>query len=105
MTRKIAAFAVPPPPSGSPPAANEEPTGTVSPAAAKAKVEQAAQVKLAVESVPDEAREQGLQASYSNASTVAADKQVVGLFVVKNADLAGKVVRRRSASRPRSRPS
>ena len=57
---------------------------------------------LAAESVPAEAREQGLRASYSNAATVAQDQQVVGLFVVKNADLAGKVSEQVRQSAPKS---
>jgi hypothetical protein len=59
--------------------------------AAKAKIEQAAHVTLAAGTVPADAREPGLEASYSNAATVVKDKQVVGLFVVKDADLAGEV--------------
>ncbi len=57
---------------------------------------------LAADSVPADAREQGLQASYSNAATVAQDKQVVGLFVVKSADLAGKVSAQVRQSAPKS---
>jgi hypothetical protein len=70
--------------------------------AAKAGVEQAAHVKLTSESVPAEAREQGLQASFSNASTVAQDKQVVGLFVVKDAELAGDVSEQVRKSAPKA---
>ena len=101
MTRKIAAFAVTAAAVDSPPAAPRSPADT-DPTAAKATIEHAAQEKLAAESVPAEAREQGLRASYSNAATVAQDKQVVGLFVVKNADLAGKVSEQVRQSAPKS---
>ena len=63
----------------------------VSADAAKAGVERAAGIELASEAVPAEASEKGLQASYSNARSAAMDNQVVALFVVKNADLAGDV--------------
>ena len=69
---------------------------------AKASVEQAAHITLAAESVPADAREQGLQASFSNAATVAEDKQVVGLFVVKDAKLAGDVSEQVRKSAPKS---
>ncbi len=101
MTRKIAVFAVTAAAVALAACGAEEPSGT-DPAAAKAKVEHAAHVTLAAESVPAEAREQGLRASYSNAATVAQDRQVVGLFVVKNADLAGKVSEQVRQSAPKS---
>ena len=59
--------------------------------AAKAGVERAAGVTLASEALPAEAKEQGLQASYTNAGSITKDKQVVALFVVKNANVAGEV--------------
>src|SRR5687767_10265459 len=61
--------------------------------AAKTGVERAAGITLSAEALPAEAKEQGLQASYTNARTVAKDKQVVALFVVKDADLAGDVAK------------
>ena len=45
------------------------PDAAVKADAAKTRIEQAAHVKLAAETVPADAREQGLQASYSNAAT------------------------------------
>jgi hypothetical protein len=80
----------------------DDEAGAVGVEAAKAGVEQAAHVKLTSESVPAEAREQGLQASFSNASTVAQDKQVVGLFVVKDAKLAGDVSEQVRKSAPKA---
>jgi len=61
--------------------------------AAKAGVERAAGVTLASEALPSEAKQQGLQASYTNAGSIAKDKQVVALFVVKNDDLATDVAK------------
>jgi len=66
-------------------------TAGVKPETAKASVERAAKLKLAVEQVPSDAREDGLIAAYSNSGTAVRDKQVVGLFVMKNATVAGKV--------------
>ena len=63
----------------------------VSADAAKAGVERAAGIKLTAVDLPAEAAEQGLKASYTNAATVADDKQVVALFVVKNSDVADEV--------------
>jgi hypothetical protein len=71
-------------------------------AAAKAKIEQVAHVTLAAETVPEDAREQGLEASYSNAATVVKDKQVVGLFVVKDAKLADDVSAQLRKSAPKA---
>jgi hypothetical protein len=62
-----------------------------SPEAAKSSIERAAGLRLTAVEVPAEARDQGLRASYSNAGTAVKDKQVVGLFVMKNADVADKV--------------
>jgi hypothetical protein len=59
--------------------------------AAKAGVERAAGIKLTPVDLPAEAADQGLKASYTNAATVAKDKQVVALFVVKNASVADEV--------------
>ena len=63
----------------------------VSADAAKAQVERAARVELVSERVPDEAADQGLRASYTNAKTVAQDRQAVALFVLDDADAAEKV--------------
>jgi hypothetical protein len=71
-------------------------------AAAKAKIEQVAHVTLTAETVPEDARKQGLEASYSNAATVVEDKQVVGLFVVKDADLADDVSAELRKSAPKA---
>jgi len=62
-----------------------------SPESAKTTVERAAGLQLTAVAIPAEARDQGLRASYSNAATAAKDKQVVGLFVMKNDDVADKV--------------
>ncbi len=66
-------------------------TSGVTPERAKTLVEQAAHLELAAESVPSDAREQGLRASYSNSATAVKDGQVVGLFVMKDAGVADKV--------------
>ena len=42
---------------------------------------------------PPRRSEQGLQASYTNAASIAEDKQVVALFVVKDDDLATDVAK------------
>jgi hypothetical protein len=59
--------------------------------AARASVERAAHVVLAVAEVPAEARDQGLEASYTNDETVVQDKQAVALFVLEDAGVADKV--------------
>jgi hypothetical protein len=69
---------------------------------AKTTVEQAAHVKLAAETLPADARKEGLRASFSNAATAVKDKQVVGLFVVKDADLAEKVSAKVRQSAPKT---
>ena len=63
----------------------------VSADAAKAGVERAARVELVSERVPDEAADQGLRASYTNAPTVAKDRQAVALFVLDDPRAAKKV--------------
>jgi|SRR5215218_4981999 len=63
----------------------------IAPETAKARVEQAANVKLAETPFSEEARDQGLRVAYTNGATVAQDKQVVGLFVLKSADNAEKL--------------
>jgi hypothetical protein len=71
---------------------SDEPSAdAVKPETAKASIEQAAHVTLAADTVSDDARDEGLEASYSNASTAAEDKQLVSLFVVKNDDVAEEV--------------
>jgi hypothetical protein len=69
---------------------SDAPSGS-SPADAKASVERAAGLTLTAVPVPAEAKDQGLKASYTNATTAAKDKQVVGLFVMKDADVADEV--------------
>jgi hypothetical protein len=64
---------------------------TLAPETAKTRVEQAAKVKLAAIPIPEEAREQGLRAAYSNAATAPQDTQVVGLVVMKDGGVADKV--------------
>ena len=77
-------------------------TSGVTPESAKTRVERAAKVELAAEPVPGEAREQGLQASYSNAATAVKDEQVVALFVMKDAGVADEVTDMVRASAPQS---
>jgi len=81
-----------------------EPTATsrVTPEAAKTSIERAAKVELAAEPVPAEAREQGLRAAFSNAATAVKDGQVVGLFVMDDADVAGEVSDMVRSSAPES---
>jgi hypothetical protein len=73
-----------------------------SPESAKTTVERAAGLQLSAVAIPAEAREQGLRASYSNAATAAKDKQVVGLFVMKNADVADEVADMVGSTAPKS---
>jgi hypothetical protein len=75
---------------------------TVSPETAKNRIERAAQVRLAPEPVPGEAREQGLDASFSNAATAVEDEQIVALFLMKDADVADEVSDMIRASAPKS---
>jgi len=63
----------------------------VSSAAAKSAVERSADVRLTAMPVPDEAADQGLRATFSNATTAARDGQVVLLFVLKDAGVADEV--------------
>ena len=83
---------------------SDEPSAdAVKPEAAKVSIERAAKVTLAPDSVSDDARDEGLQASYSNASTAVKDKQLVSLFVVKNSDVAEEVskqVRQTASKKP-----
>lgn len=74
----------------------------VPPEAAKTRIERAADVELAPEPVPAEAREQGLRAAYSNAATAVADEQVVGVFVMDDADVAGEISDMVRSSAPKS---
>jgi hypothetical protein len=74
----------------------------VAPETAKTQIERAAKIELASETIPDEAREQGLRASYSNAATAVKDGQVVGVFVMKDADVADEVSDMVRASAPKS---
>ena len=75
---------------------------SVTPEAAKSRIERAAHVELAAEPVPGEARQQGLRASFSNAATAAKDKQIVALFVMKDAGVADKVSEMVRESAPQS---
>jgi hypothetical protein len=59
--------------------------------AAKAGVERSAKLTLSPQDVPTEARDQGLEAAYSNAATAIEDGQAVAVFVVKDAGVADKV--------------
>ena len=81
-----------------------DPAGSagVAPETAKTSIERAAGLQLAAVQIPAEAREQGLRASYTNAATAAKDKQVVGLFVMKDADVADEVSDLVRSSAPKS---
>jgi hypothetical protein len=71
-------------------------TTGVSAPVAKATVERSARIHLAPEAVPADAREQGLAAAFTNATTVAKDRQAVAVFLLKDAgfaDRAGELVR------------
>jgi hypothetical protein len=74
----------------------------VAPETAKTSIERAAHLKLDSVKVPAEAREEGLIASYSNAATAVKDEQIVGLFVMEDADVADKVSDMVRSSAPRS---
>ena len=74
----------------------------ITPAAAKATVERAAHVELSAETVPNDARDQGMTASYSNSATIVKDKQAVAVFVMEDADVAAEVTERVRASAPKS---
>ena len=77
-------------------------SASIAPETAKSRIERAAHVELAAEPVPGDAREQGLKASFSNAATAVKDKQVVALFVMKDAGVAGKVSEMVRESAPKS---
>ncbi len=70
---------------------SDDTSSGVKPETAKSSVERAAKLKLAAEELPAEARDEGLVAAYSNSATAVDDKQVVGLFVMKDEKVAGKV--------------
>jgi hypothetical protein len=74
----------------------------ITPEHAKSTIERAAQVQLVAEPVPGDARDQGLEASYSNAATAVKDKQVVALFVMEDAGVADEVSDMVRASAPKS---
>jgi hypothetical protein len=80
---------------------SDAPSGP-SPQAVKTSVEQAAGLRLTAVALPADAKDQGLRASYTNASTAAKDKQVVGLFVMKNADVADEVAESVKSGAPKS---
>jgi hypothetical protein len=75
---------------------------SIAPETAKTRVEQAVKVKLAETPIPQDARDPGLRAAYSNAATVPQDKQVVGLFVMKGEGVADKVSEMVRSSAPAS---
>ena len=77
-------------------------TASITPEAAKSRIERAAHVELTAEAVPGEAREQGLQASYSNSATAVKDGQVVALFIMQDAGVADEVSEMVRASAPKS---
>lgn len=81
---------------------NDSASSSVTPESAKTRVERAAQVELAAEPVPAEAREQGLRASYSNAATAVKDEQIVALFVMEDAGVADEVSDLVRSSAPKS---
>ena len=81
---------------------SDDASSSIAPAAAKAQVERAAKVKLVAEPVPAEARDQGLEASFSNAKTVVKDGQVVGVFVLESEDVADEVTEMVRASSPKT---
>jgi hypothetical protein len=60
-------------------------------ASARASVEHAAGLRLVSEKVPADARDEGLEASYTNAATTAKDKQMVTLFLLEDENVAAKV--------------
>jgi hypothetical protein len=72
----------------------------LTPEHAKRSIERAAQVQLVAEPVPGDAREQGLEASYSNAATAVKDKQVVALLLMEDAGVADEVSDMVRASAP-----
>jgi CTP:molybdopterin cytidylyltransferase MocA len=74
----------------------------LTPDAAKTSIERAAHIKLKAETVPAEAREQGMTASYSNSATISKDEQAVAVFVMDDADVTSKVTDRVRESAPKS---
>src|SRR5918992_1082056 len=74
----------------------------ITPEQANGSIERAAQVQLVAEPVPGDARDQGLEASYSNAATAVKDKQIVALFVMEDASVADEVSDMVRASAPES---
>ena len=83
-------------------ASTDDGASKVTPEAAKTSIERAAHVTLEAETVPADAREQGMTASYSNSSTIVKDKQAVAVFVMDDADVASEVTDRVRASAPKS---
>jgi hypothetical protein len=65
--------------------------GGPTPASAKATVEQAAGLHLVAEDVPADARDEGLEASFTNAATTAEDKQMVTLFLLEDESVTDQV--------------
>jgi hypothetical protein len=73
----------------------------VSPATAKASVERAAKVKLVSQPVPEEAGDDGLQASYTNGPTIVRDGQAVALFVLDDAGAAKQLKKAMGGAMPK----
>jgi hypothetical protein len=65
--------------------------GTISAQAAKTTVERSGRLQLAPQQVPAEAREQGLEAAFSNAATAVRDRQAVAVFLLEDAGVADEV--------------
>jgi hypothetical protein len=68
--------------------------------AAKSSVERTARIELVSQPVPAAARDQGLASAFTNAATAARDRQAVAVFLLRDADAAGKVARLVRASVP-----
>jgi hypothetical protein len=60
-------------------------------ASAKANIERAAGLRLVAEKVPAEARNEGLEASFTNAATTSKDQQMVALFLLKDESVTDNV--------------
>ena len=65
--------------------------GAVSAKDAQTVIERSAKLRLAPETVPAEAREEGLESILSNAATAAKDRQAVAVFMLEDAGKADKV--------------
>ena len=81
---------------------SDDGASAVTPETAKTTIERAAKLELAAVPIPEDARDQGLTASYSNAATAVKDKQVVAVFVMKDVGVADKVSDMVRRSAPKS---